>query len=72
MPDRHRSKDGSRDSDKVLGDKTKVDHQGREGGALGRKIGTRDEQKRSTERPAGRTRVTKSDEIDSGTDRGDE
>jgi hypothetical protein len=72
MAKRHRSKDGERDSEKVLGDKREVAEQGREGGTLARKVATRDEQKRAKERPAGKTRVTKSDEQDGGTDRGDE
>lgn len=61
MAERHRSKDGSRDSDWVLGEKGPVGQQGRAGGTLQRDIATRDERKRATERPAGKTRVTKSD-----------
>ncbi|WP_299046439.1 hypothetical protein [uncultured Tateyamaria sp.] len=61
MADRHRSKDGSRDSDKVLGETGPVSQQGRSGGTLQRDIASRDEEKRATERPAGQTRVTKSD-----------
>ena len=37
---------------------------GRSGGTLARKVGTRDEKKRAFERPAGATRVRKSDEKD--------
>ncbi|MFP7571174.1 hypothetical protein [Marivita sp. S2033] len=59
MPERHRSKDGSRDTDKVLGDDTEVSQQGRAGGRLARTVGTKDEMKRANERPAGATRVTK-------------
>ncbi len=72
MAERHRSKDGSRDSEDILGDKHHVADQGRSGGNLARKIATRDEEKRAKERPGGSTRVTQSDEHDSGTNRGDE
>ncbi|MCF3596068.1 hypothetical protein LZG00_18965 [Rhodobacteraceae bacterium LMO-12] len=69
MAERKRSKDKSRDSEKILGDQTAISQQGRSGGDLARKVATRDEEKRSNERPAGVTRVTKQDEIDTGTDR---
>ena len=62
MAERVRSKDGSRDTDKVMGAEGETDQQGRQGGNLQRDIGTRDELKRATERPAGDTRVTKADE----------
>ena len=64
MAERHRSKDGTRDTDKILGKEGPVDQAGRSGGALGRDIGSEDELKRATERPAGATRVTKSKERD--------
>ena len=62
MAERKRSKDQSRDSDAVLGQEGPVGQQGRSGGKLPRDIGSRDEKKRSFERPAGKTRVRKSDE----------
>lgn len=62
MAERHRSNDGKRETDKVLGEKGEVSQGGRSGGNLPRDIGSRDELKRATERPAGTTRVTKSDE----------
>lgn len=62
MAERKRSNDGTRESDRVLGDAGPVSGQGRKGGRLAREIGTRDEQKRATERPAGTTRVTKKHE----------
>lgn len=62
MAERARSKDGKRDTDAVLGDQREVQQQGRAGGNLQRKVGTRDELKRSEERPGGATRVRKSDE----------
>ncbi len=51
----------------MLGDKTQVSQQGRDGGRLSRVVGTKDEEKRSKERPAGATRVVKSIE-DEGSD----
>ncbi|MDG4647812.1 hypothetical protein P6F26_05105 [Roseibacterium sp. SDUM158017] len=64
MAERHRSKDGSRDSEKLPGEPGGVSQSGRTGGRLPRKIGTEDEEKRAVERPAGVTRVHKSDEED--------
>lgn len=69
MPERHRSKDGRRETEEILGDKTEVAQQGREGGRLAREVGSKDEQKRARERPAGATRVTKSlEDEESGND----
>ncbi|XDA99359.1 hypothetical protein AB1M95_05465 [Sulfitobacter sp. LCG007] len=51
-------------SDEALGAGGSVSQGGRQGGRLARDIGTRDELKRSQERPAGVTRVEKSDEED--------
>ena len=45
-----------------MGAEGTISQGGREGGRLARKIGTKDELKRAQERPAGVTRVTKSDE----------
>lgn len=59
MAERHRSKDGRRETEDLFGDTAGIDQQGRSGGRLARTIGSKDEQKRSTERPAGATRVTK-------------
>ena len=54
------------DDDKdAFGVEGAVSQSGRDGGRLARKIGTRDELKRAFERPAGITRVRKSDEADS-------
>jgi hypothetical protein len=52
----------SDDADHGLGAKGTISQAGRSGGRLPRDIGTQDELKRSNERPAGKTRVTKSDE----------
>lgn len=60
MPKRHRSNDGRRETEEVLGDRTQVSQQGRDGGRLSRVVGTKDEEKRSKERPAGTTGVVKS------------
>ncbi len=63
-----RSEDRSdRQTDEALGAGGTISGQGRSGGRLARKIGTRDELKRAHERPAGATRVRKSDEHDSET-----
>jgi hypothetical protein len=62
MAERKRSHDGSRDTDLLPGAGGSISQQGREGGRLQRKIASRDELKRATERPAGRTGVKKSDE----------
>lgn len=59
MAERQRSKDGRRETEDLFGDTAGIDQQGRSGGRLARAIGSKDEQKRSTERPAGATRVTK-------------
>lgn len=60
MPERHRSKDGRRETEEVLGEKGDIAEQGRAGGRLARTVGSADEKKRATERPAGATRATKS------------
>jgi hypothetical protein len=62
MAERHRSKDKSRDTEEIPTAEGEVSHGGRAGGRLPRDIGSRDEEKRATERPAGTTRVRKSDE----------
>ena len=61
MADRKRSQDGSRDTEKVLGEPGTVSQGGRTDGRPARQIATRDEKKRAFERPAGATRVTGSD-----------
>lgn len=62
MAERKRSKDGERDTDKILGARGEVAQAGRQGGRLARDIGSKDEHKRAQERPAGATRVTRSKE----------
>lgn len=58
MAERNRSKDGTRETEKVHGAKGTVSQGGREGGRPARQVASRDEKKRSLERPAGATRVT--------------
>ena len=60
MPERKRSKDGVRETEQF--EAPEAGTPGRSGGNLARKIGTKDELKRTREDPAGVTRVTKSDE----------
>lgn len=69
MAERLQSKDGSRDTDRILGRDPEVapGQGGREGGNLARAIGSEDELKRAGERPAGRTRARKADEERPGT-----
>lgn len=66
MADRKRSVNGGRDTDALLSEKGEPGLGGRAGGDLARKVGTRDELKRAFERPAGATRVRKSDESEDG------
>ena len=70
MVDRKRSKDGRQEAQEIA-DQAEAGRQGRAGGRLARDVGTQDEMKRSFERPAGATRVTKSDE-DANKGSGDE
>jgi len=67
MAERKRSKDGRQETEDYLDDAPTPTGQGREGGNLARLIGSEDEGKRADERPAGRTRPTKSDEERPGT-----
>jgi hypothetical protein len=62
-----RDKTDTADSQKeAFGAEGSISQGGREGGRLARDIGTKDELKRAIERPAGATRVTKSDEKEKG------
>ncbi|MCB4455516.1 hypothetical protein [Leisingera sp. McT4-56] len=62
MAERKRSKDGHRETKDILGEEGSAAHGGRTGGRLAREIGSEDEEKRAKERPAGATRVRKSNE----------
>ncbi|APE43980.1 hypothetical protein BOO69_11600 [Sulfitobacter alexandrii] len=68
MAERKRSKDGSRDTEKIIGEAADISQQGRAGGNLERDVGTQDEKKRATEKPAGVTRVTGEDKRNHGED----
>lgn len=65
MAARARSRYGRKEAEKSPSDDTQVAQQGRSGGTLVRKVATRDKQKRAHERPAGATRIRKSDKTDS-------
>lgn len=70
MAERKRSRDGHRETEDILGEKTEdmagAPEGGRKGGQLQRKIGTRDEEKRHDETSAGATRPLGGDKNDSG------
>ena len=66
MAERARSKDGHRETKEYLDDTETPADQGRAGGNLERKVGTRDLEKRAKQDRAGATRVTKSDEKGQG------
>ena len=70
MAERHRSKDGKSETRDVLRDTpagaAAPSHQGRAGGEMQRKVGTRDEEKRHDATSAGATRPQNQDKNDSG------
>jgi hypothetical protein len=70
MAERHRSKDGHRETEEILGDKPEnldaPEQQGAKGGNIQRKVGTRDEKKRVDETSAGATRPLAQDQDGSG------
>ena len=70
MSDRHRSQDGRSETEEILGQAPETldapDQQGTRGGALQRKVGTRDERKRLHETPASVTRALAQDRTGSG------
>ncbi|NNE53170.1 MAG: hypothetical protein HKN30_12320 [Sulfitobacter sp.] len=68
MAERHRSKDGSKDTDKIIGDAAGISQQGRADGNLQRDVATQDEEKRAKEKPAGATRVRGQDKRNHGED----
>lgn len=65
MAERIRSQDGHRETDAYTGDAATPGQQGRAGGNLERKVGTRDEEDRASQGD-GTTRVTKQDESGEG------
>lgn len=66
MAERHRSQDGTRETELYTDDEATPAQQGREGGNLERKVGTRDLLKRAEKDRPGATRVHKSDEKGQG------
>ncbi|MGM0585301.1 MAG: hypothetical protein ACQEUZ_11700 [Pseudomonadota bacterium] len=66
MPERKRSKDGTRETEEMFDELGEPGVAGRKGGDLARRKGVEDEEKRAYERPAGATRVTKSEEREGG------
>lgn len=65
MPERIRSKDGTRETEAFTSEAGTPSQQGRAQGNLERRVGTRDEL-RDAEQGAGATRVTKDDEKGDG------
>ncbi len=68
MAERIRSKDGTRDTDDILGARGEIAQQGRAGGDVAREVATRDELKRAYKRPAGSTGETKEQSRPDGND----
>ena len=66
MAERHRSNDGTKETDKFTSDAAQPGQQGRAGGNLERDVGTRDEADRAVDDPEGRTRVTGQDKRNHG------
>lgn len=64
MAERKRSRDGQRESEAFVDTAETPSQQGRAGGNLERKVGTRDLLKRAMQDTPGTTRVRKSDERD--------
>ena len=65
MAERHRSKDGTSETEEFTSDAAAPSHQGRADGELERKVGTRDLED-TVKHGEGATRVTKSDEKGEG------
>lgn len=67
MAERHRSKDGTSETERLVGDDATPSQQGRAKGTLQRDVGTQDLKKRAEKGDdAGVTRVTKADEKGAG------
>ncbi|MFC3614585.1 hypothetical protein ACFORG_12495 [Lutimaribacter marinistellae] len=63
MARRYRSEDGTRETEEFIDSEETPSQQGRAGGNLERKVGTRDLQKEAEQSRPGATRVRKSDEL---------
>lgn len=59
MVERHRSKDGVRETERYTGPEVGTMQQGRSGGDIAREIATKDEEKRRVKGDTSVTRVTK-------------
>lgn len=68
MAERQRSKDGSKDSERLASDLPGASQQGRADGNLQSDVASQDELKRAVDRPAGITRVTGEDKRNHGED----
>ncbi len=70
MAERKRSNDGKQETKEIFGvdGPETPDQQGTSGGNLARKVGSRDQVKRATVRPAGATRVKGTDKRHEGLD----
>ncbi len=66
MAERHRSRDGSSETEEIIGEAADISQKGRTGGDIERRVATRDEKKRAKEQPAGATRVTGKDRRETG------
>lgn len=72
MAERHRSKDGTRETDDYIGDDATPGQQGRSDGNLARQVGTKAALRRVEKGEDETTRVTKSDRIAEGEDTQDD
>ncbi|SEW02764.1 hypothetical protein SAMN04488515_0719 [Cognatiyoonia koreensis] len=72
MAERVRSKDGKSETEEFLPETDTPDQQGRSGGHLQRRVGTRDELRKVTQGGESTTRVTKGDELATGEDTRDD
>ena len=68
MAERHRSNDGSKDTDEYLSDTEAAGQKGRSGGNLQRDVATQDEKNRAEDDKPGVTRVTGQDDRNHGED----
>lgn len=70
MADRQRSQDGKQETKDIFGVEgaDTPDQQGSSGGNMARQVAGRDEEKRATVRPAGKTRVKGTDNRHEGLD----
>ncbi|RYH03329.1 hypothetical protein EU805_06295 [Salipiger sp. IMCC34102] len=73
MAERLKSKDGRSETEELIGNPPEApDKAGTDGGALGRRVGKRDEEDRVMDSPDTTTDARKSDKIATGTDTRDD